>query len=171
MLPCTTRDVNSSLGPNAAGIFVKDDIKYLMHTVFNAPMTPHERMHLGRGSCLIQQRVPLFRGRAAIGAVLGFHQRHTGQIAPAIAGDYGDIVIEMEVMPDYGHLLLDVDPRAEINVAVDTTQGFTSHELRNEFPWRKQRLPTLWTRSTFISTVGAVTREVVQRYLEHQKGV
>jgi REP-associated tyrosine transposase len=35
----------------------------------------------------------------------------------------------------------------------------------------KKRLPTLWTRSKFISTVGAVTLEVVQQYIEQQKGV
>lgn len=77
----------------------------------------------------------------------------------------------MEVLPDHVHLLLDVDPRAGINVVVGKIKGFTSHELRNEFPWLKKRLPTLWTRSKFISTVGAVTLDVVQQYIESQKGV
>ena len=40
-----------------------------------------------------------------------------------------------------------------------------------EFPWLKKRLPSVWTRSKFISSVGAVTLEVVQRYIETQKGV
>ncbi|KAB8145731.1 IS200/IS605 family transposase [Chloroflexia bacterium SDU3-3] len=85
--------------------------------------------------------------------------------------DYGYSVIEMDVMPDHVHLLLDVDPRAGINVVVGKIKGFTSHELRNEFPWLKKRLPTLWTRSKFISTVGAVTLDSVQQYIESQKGV
>jgi putative transposase len=85
--------------------------------------------------------------------------------------DYGYTVIEMEVLPDHVHLLLDVDPRVGINVVVGKIKGFTSHELRNEFPWLKKRLPTLWTRSKFISTVGAVTLDVVQQYIESQKGV
>lgn len=84
---------------------------------------------------------------------------------------YDDIVIEMEVMPDHVHLLLDVDPRAGINIVVGKIKGFTSHELRDEFPWLTKRLPTLWTRSTFISTVGAVTLDVVQQYIENQTGV
>ena len=50
-------------------------------------------------------------------------------------------------------------------------KGFTSHELRNEFPWLKQRLPTLWTRSKFIASVGAVTLAVVQQCIDNQKGV
>lgn len=84
---------------------------------------------------------------------------------------YDDIVIEMEVMPDHVHLLLDVDPRAGINIVVGKIKGFTSHELRDEFPWLTKRLPTLWTRSKFISTVGAVTLDVVQQYIENQTGV
>jgi putative transposase len=85
--------------------------------------------------------------------------------------EYGYTIIEMEVLPDHVHLLLDVDPRAGINVVVGKIKGFTSHELRNEFPHLKKRLPTLWTRSKFISTVGAVTLDVVQQYIESQKGV
>lgn len=85
--------------------------------------------------------------------------------------EYGYAVIEMEVMLDHVHLLLDVDPRIGINRIVGKIKGYTSHELRAEFPWLKKRLPTLWTRSKFISTVGAVTLDVVQAYIEDQKGV
>ena len=85
--------------------------------------------------------------------------------------DYGYTIIEMEVMPDHVHLLLDVDPREGINGIVAKMKGFTSHELLEEYPWLKKRLPTLWTRSKFISTVGAVTLDVVQQYIEQQKNV
>ncbi len=84
---------------------------------------------------------------------------------------YGYQVLEMEVMPDHVHLLLDVDPRIGVNDVVTKIKGFTSHQLRSEFPWLKSRLPTLWTRSRFISSVGAVTLDVVQRYIEEQKKV
>jgi putative transposase len=84
---------------------------------------------------------------------------------------YGYTVIEMEVMQDHVHLLLDVDPRKGINQVVAKIKGYTSHELRDQFPYLKKRLPTLWTRSKFISTVGAVTLEVVQGYIENQKNV
>jgi len=32
-------------------------------------------------------------------------------------------------------------------------------------------LPTLWTHSKFISSVGAVTIEIVKQYIENQKNV
>jgi len=85
--------------------------------------------------------------------------------------EYGYSIMGMEVMPDHVHLLLDVDPRIGVNSVVARIKGYTSHELRKEFPWLKKRLPTLWTRSKFISTVGAVTLEVVQQYIANQKGV
>jgi putative transposase len=85
--------------------------------------------------------------------------------------EYGYTVIEMKIMPDHVHLLLDVDPRKGINQIVAKIKGYSSHALRSEFTWLKKRLPTLWTRSKFISTVGAVTLAVVQKYIEDQKNV
>jgi len=82
--------------------------------------------------------------------------------------EYGYTIIGIEVMPDHVHLLLDVDPRIGINKVVAQIKGWTSHSLRKEFPSLK-RLPSLWTRSKFISTVGAVTLEVVKGYIEEQK--
>jgi putative transposase len=83
----------------------------------------------------------------------------------------GYTVIELEAMPDPVHLLLDSDPRVGIHEIVGQIQGYPSHALRAEFPWLKKRLPWLWTRSKFISTVGAVTLERVQQYIENQKEV
>jgi len=84
--------------------------------------------------------------------------------------EYGYAVMSMEIMPEHVHLLLDVDPRVGVNNVVAKIKGYTSHELREEYPWLKKRLPTLWTRSKFISTVGAVTLDTVQRYIADQKG-
>ncbi|AFU59678.1 putative transposase, IS200 family [Candidatus Nitrososphaera gargensis Ga9.2] len=43
--------------------------------------------------------------------------------------------------------------------------------LREEFPELKSRLPTLWTRSYFVSTHGHVSADVIKKYIEEQKGV
>ena len=79
-------------------------------------------------------------------------------------------IIEMEVMPDHIHLLMDVNPKLGIYNAVNHIKGFTSRELRLEFPELKTRLPTLWTRAKFISTCGTVSLENVKKYIEEQKG-
>jgi len=54
---------------------------------------------------------------------------------------------------------------------VGQIKDYTAHTLREEFPWLKKRLPSVWTRSKFISSVGTVTLEVVQRYIASQKDV
>ena len=83
---------------------------------------------------------------------------------------YSYPVVEIEVMPDHVHLLLDVDPRVGIDAVVRKIKGYTAYRILQEYPWMKQRLPSLWTRSRFISTVGAVSLETVKRYIEEQKG-
>lgn len=80
-------------------------------------------------------------------------------------------VIEMEVMPDHVHLLIEVDPQYGINKAVRHIKGVTSHALRLEFPSLKSRLPTLWTNSYFVSTIGGAPLKAVKQYIENQKNV
>ena len=78
-------------------------------------------------------------------------------------------VIEMEVMPNHVHLLLDVNPKIGIYKTISKIKGYTSRTLREEFPSLKSRIPSLWTHSKFISTVGAVSLSVVKKYIEEQK--
>jgi putative transposase len=85
--------------------------------------------------------------------------------------EYGYEVLDMEVMPDHVHLLLDVNPMIGVVTVVSKIKGYTSKVLREEFPLLKKRIPTLWTHSRFISTVGAVSLDVVKKYIEEQKKV
>jgi putative transposase len=75
----------------------------------------------------------------------------------------------MEVMENHVHLLLDVNPKKGIYNVVSNIKGFTSRILREEFPELKSKLPTLWTKSRFISSVGSVSLEIVKKYIEDQK--
>lgn len=85
--------------------------------------------------------------------------------------EYKYEVIEMEVMADHVHLLLDVNPKVGIYQVISKIKGYTSKTLRDEYPELVSKLPTLWTNSRFISTVGAITLEVVKKYIEEQKNV
>jgi putative transposase len=82
----------------------------------------------------------------------------------------GQEVIELEVLPDYVHLLLGCDPQFGIHRLVKLLKGYSSHALREEFPALKRRPPSLWTNSYFVATVGGVTLDVLKRYVEGQKG-
>lgn len=85
--------------------------------------------------------------------------------------EYSFEVLEMEVMLDHVHLLLDVHPQTGIAKVIAQIKGYTASQLRKEYPSLKTRLPSLWTRSKFVSTVGTVKLEDVKRYIEDQKGV
>ena len=80
-------------------------------------------------------------------------------------------LIEMEVMPDHVHLLLEVDPQSGIHRAVKQIKGYTSRVLRSEFPTLRSRLPSLWTNSYFVSTVGGAPLSIIKQYIENQKNV
>jgi len=78
-------------------------------------------------------------------------------------------ILDIEIMTDHVHLLIDVNPQDGIYNVINHIKGSTSRILRAEFPKLKSRLPTLWTRSKFISSVGAVSLETVKKYIENQK--
>jgi putative transposase len=85
------------------------------------------------------------------------------------AGELGMTVHTLEVMPDHVHLFLESDPRCAYKI-VNWLKGFTSHQLREEFPFLRSRLPTLWSRSYYAGSVGSVSEAVVRQYIEGQKG-
>jgi len=93
------------------------------------------------------------------------------EIALEGADEMGFDIIEMEVMPDHVHMLLEAGPQLGIHRAVKRIKGRTSHDLRAEFPWLKTRIPTLWTNSYFVSTVGGAPLAIVKQYIENQKNV
>lgn len=78
-------------------------------------------------------------------------------------------LVDMEVMPDHVHLLVKCDPQFGIHKVVKHLKGYTSRILRLEFKQLTSRLPSLWTNSYFIATVGSVSLENVKRYIEEQK--
>ena len=73
-------------------------------------------------------------------------------------------IMEMEIMPDHVHILMEVEPQA-----VKSLKGYTSKILRDEYPSLKTRMPSLWINSYFVSTVGGAPLDVIKQYIENQK--
>lgn len=78
-------------------------------------------------------------------------------------------IIEMEIMPDHVYLLLEVDPQYGVNKAIKLIKGRSSFYLRKEFKSLTTRLPTLWSNSYFISTVGEAPLSIIEQYIKNQK--
>jgi putative transposase len=100
---------------------------------------------------------------------LGDIAQRLSELLQAIAKDRGIDIIEMEIMPDHVHLLLEVDPQFGIHKAIKNLKGATSRYLRKEFLSLKTKLPCLWTNSYFVSTVGGAPLSVVKQYIATQK--
>lgn len=77
----------------------------------------------------------------------------------------------LEIMPDYVHMFISFDPRQPLHELIKLFKGRSSRILRDKYPKLKSRLPSLWTRSYFCCTVGYISEEAVQQYIENQKNV
>jgi putative transposase len=77
-------------------------------------------------------------------------------------------IITLEVMPDHVHLVVKHDPKASASYVANQFKGYTSRVLREEFPHLRSRMPTLWSSSFFVASVGAVSADTVQRYIDTQ---
>ena len=84
--------------------------------------------------------------------------------------DYNYSVTALEIMPEHVHLLASIEPKFSVTEIVGKIKGYTSKVLREEYPSLKSRLPSLWTRSKFVSSCGGVTLQVIKDYIESQSG-
>ena len=92
------------------------------------------------------------------------------EIVHEIAARREMTVRALEVMPDHLHLFIEADPRWAHAEIVGKFKAVTSRLLRQEFPALQSRLPTLWSQSYFIATVGAVSEATIRHYIQAQKG-
>jgi len=107
---------------------------------------------------------PKYRRRVLVDQV----EARLVEIIDEVCAEHGAEVIELETMPDHVYLLVEVPPAVPMSKFIGTLKGRSSRLLRQEFP-HLRRLPSLWTPSWFMSTVGGAPLEVVRRYVENQK--
>lgn len=87
------------------------------------------------------------------------------------ADDMDCRIISLEVMPDHVHLFIEGDPILTPNKIIGEIKGYSSHQLRKEFENLRTRLPTLWSRSYFVSTHGHISDKTIEKYISEQKGM
>ena len=81
-----------------------------------------------------------------------------------------NIVIEkMETNIDHIHLFINADPTQSIHWIVQQLKGYTSKILREEISSVRTRLPSLWTRSYYVETIGHISEKTILKYIEEQK--
>ena len=77
-------------------------------------------------------------------------------------------IIAIECDKDHTHMFLNCLPTQSPADIMQKIKGVTSRVLRDEF-FQLKKMPSLWTRSYFVSTAGNVCSETIKRYVESQK--
>lgn len=75
----------------------------------------------------------------------------------------------LEIMPDHVHVFLSATPSDAVAQILATLKGGTARQMREEFPYLKRFLPTLWTRSYYVESVGHVSSKTIEKYIADQK--
>jgi putative transposase len=108
---------------------------------------------------------PKYRRKILIGAV----EKRLKQLLKQKAKEINLEIKMLEILPDHVHLFVKTPPTASPHWVVQQLKGITSHNLRNEFKHLRSRLPTLWTRSYYVESVGHISEQTILRYIEEQK--
>ena len=82
--------------------------------------------------------------------------------------DMGVSILDMEIYPGHVYLLLKIDPQCGVHKTVKQIKRITSRFLRQEFPELCSKLPTLWTNSYYTCTVGEISSDDIQQYIDSQ---
>ena len=93
------------------------------------------------------------------------------ELLEATCKEKGWDILTLAIQPDHIHLFVRAWPSDSAAEVVKEMKGSTSFILRKEFQPILSKLPSLWTRSYFASTAGAVSAQIIQEYLDAQKGV
>ena len=78
-------------------------------------------------------------------------------------------VHELNIMPDHVHLFVKTKPTIAPHFLIQQIKGISSRILRNEFKELKRKMPSMWTRSYFIESVGHISQETIEKYIQEQK--
>lgn len=84
--------------------------------------------------------------------------------------EIGTSIEQMEIMPDHVHIFIKTKPSCAPQWIVKQLKGYTSRILRHQFQHLRTKLPTLWTRSYYIESVGHISQKTVKKYIDEQKG-
>lgn len=106
---------------------------------------------------------PKYRRKLLVGNI----KNRLSEIFDEVAQENQWKIIAKEIMPDHVHLFVYADVRTRPEIVVKRFKGRSSRYLRNEFP-NLMKMPTLWTRSYFLSTAGNVSSAAIQKYTERQ---
>ena len=107
---------------------------------------------------------PRYRRKVLVGQV----EVRLKELLKQVCGEMEIEILAVECDVDHCHLFINAPPTLSPTDIMARVKGVTSRILRHEFE-HLQHLPSLWTRSYFVSTAGNVSSETIRKYVEEQK--
>lgn len=108
---------------------------------------------------------PKYRKKVLVDAV----ENRLKELLYLKAQECGWDIEQMEIMPDHVHVFIKATPSDSVAHIASQLKGYTSHQLRKEFSHLRSRLPTLWTRSYYVESIGHISEHTIRKYIEEQK--
>lgn len=106
---------------------------------------------------------PKRRCRALVGPVRDRFE----QIARGVVQEHGWQIVELANHPDHVYLVIQANPYTLLTDIARLLKGRSAHLMRQEFP-QPRRMLSLWTCSTYYSTAGCVSQDIISAYIERQ---
>lgn len=80
-------------------------------------------------------------------------------------------IIKGNIQPDHVHLLLSIPPSLSIAQVMQYLKGRSSKKLQEEFPSLRRQFwgQHMWATGYFCRSVGTVTSDIIQQYIENQE--
>ena len=108
---------------------------------------------------------PKYRRSVLVGDIA----RDLGVLLRDKADRLGIDVEALEIMPDHVHIFVSADPTDAPQRIANQFKGYTSRVLRDRYP-DLLKMPSLWSRSYYVGSVGFVSDSTVKKYIANQRG-
>jgi putative transposase len=108
---------------------------------------------------------PKYRRKVLVGDV----EKRLWELLQEKAAELELTMEQAQIMADHVHLFVKAPPTLPPHYIVGQLKGYSSRILRQEFDHLRSRLPSLWTRSYYVETVGHISEQTIQQYIADQK--
>lgn len=85
-----------------------------------------------------------------------------------IINNLGGKIESLSIQQDYIHIFVSIPPNISPHIIVKKLKGGTSKFLRDKYK-QLRRIPTMWSRSYYVGTIGFVSESIIKNYINNQK--
>lgn len=112
--------------------------------------------------------IPKYRRKILTGAV----QKATKELLTECCERHGLVLLALETDLDHVHIFVSAPPRLSPSEIANLLKGYSSRYLRHRFPHLKKLCGKdhLWTQAYYVGTAGAVSEEIIKRYITECQG-